>query len=57
MPKCPKQLQICLKRAETIVVLIVLWCLLRSPRLYCFRVISYRRSTWIRCQKSFIRSV
>jgi hypothetical protein len=51
MSKCSKQLPSCMKIAETSVVLIVF------NEVLCEVLFSYRNSTWIRYQKSFIRSM
>ena len=60
--KAPKKLSNCLKRAETIVVLIVFDCVLCKVRAYKLIsinavTVSYRRSTWIRYQKTISWSI
>jgi hypothetical protein len=62
MSKAPKKLSNCLKRTETSVVLIVFDCVLCEVRAYK-RIsinavtVSYRRSTWIRYQKTISWSI
>jgi hypothetical protein len=62
MSKAPKQLSNCLKRAESHVVLIVfdgVLCEVRAYKLISLSgvTVSYRRSTWIRYQKTISWSV
>ena len=62
MSKAPKKLSNFLKRAETNVVLIVFDCVLCEVRAYKLIsinavAVSYRRSTWIRYQKTISWSI
>ena len=56
LSKSPKQLQNCLKIAETIIVLIVFNGVICDVSAYTVTV-SFCCSTWIRYQKCFIRSM